>query len=89
MRSPAHPFLTLDFVPYHRIDTQDIPPAFAECDVKLDDNGEMFDCMITAGFVGYTIGDSGPMVVGGRQAGVRDVIRPTSGWWMFIKRPGG
>jgi hypothetical protein len=79
--------LTLDDTQYHRIDTSDIPAAYAECDVKLDDNGTKFDCIITAGLVGIRVCDSkdeGPS--GG---GKKDILRPVSGWWMFVKLPEG
>ena len=34
--------LILDGIPYHTVETADIPPAFAEVPVTLDDNGVTF-----------------------------------------------
>jgi len=46
-------------------------------DVLLDDNGEEFQCMMTAGLFGTEIlADA---------KGRRDTVRPVSGWWMFEK----
>ncbi|KAJ6574455.1 hypothetical protein B0H19DRAFT_1063407 [Mycena capillaripes] len=43
--------LMLDGTPFHVVDTQDLPSGYAEVDVQLDDNGEKFDCMMTAGLI--------------------------------------
>jgi len=76
------PFV-LDQMPYHCLDSGDIPPGYAEVDVKLDDNGELIDCMITAGLVGCTVRDSKSLGWDLRGAGgMRDVISPLAGWWM-------
>jgi hypothetical protein len=91
MITPSQPFgvteksLILDDMPYHRLDIDDIPPGYAEVDVKLDDNGEKIDCMITAGLVGSTVLDSKDFSwkLGG--SGVRDVVSPLAGWSMFKK----
>ena len=79
------PCLTLDDTQYHRIDTQDIPAAYAECDVKLEDNGAIFDCVITAGLVGCHVSDSKD--AGLSREGKKDILRPVAGWWMFVKLP--
>ena len=34
--------LILDGIPYHTVDTSDVPPAFAEVPVTLNDNGATF-----------------------------------------------
>jgi len=77
--------LVLDNMPYHRIDTNDIPPGYAEVDVKLDDNGEKIDCILTAGLVGSMVRDSKDMDWNLRGSGIRDVVSPLAGWWMSKK----
>ncbi|KAJ7679974.1 hypothetical protein B0H17DRAFT_1232646 [Mycena rosella] len=49
---PHRADLVLDGTPYHRIDSKDVQAAYAEVDVKLDDNGEMFDCIMVGVLVG-------------------------------------
>jgi len=68
--------LVLEGVAYPEIDVDDVPAGFAEVDVKLTD-GEVLDCMMVAGHVGY-------QVVGSRNDG----LRPLPAWFMFIKNPG-
>ena len=82
---PKH-YLTLDGIIYHRIDTGEIPAGFAEVDVKLDDNGLKFDCVLTAGHVGAQICDSGDKLLS--PDGRRDTARPIAVWWMFAKKDG-
>jgi hypothetical protein len=91
IREITHPFvkidksLMLDNIPYHRIDTGDIPAGYAEVDVKLDDNGEEFDCMLTAGLVGSLVRDSKDVGLNLGGSGKRDVVSPLAGWWMTRK----
>ena len=91
MITPSQPFgvyeksLILDDMPYHRLDTDDIPPGYAEVDVLLDDNGEKIDCMITAGLVGSMVLDSKDFGWNLGGSGIRDVVSPLAGWWMFKK----
>jgi hypothetical protein len=77
--------LILDNSPYHRIDTNDIPSGYAEVDVKLDDNGVEFDCVLTAGLVGSTVRDSKDVGWNLHGSGIRDVASPLAGWWMTKK----
>jgi hypothetical protein len=77
--------LILDNTPYHRVDTNDIPSGYAEVDVKLDDNGVKFDCVLTAGLVGSTVRDSKDMGWNLRGSGIGDVASPLAGWWMTKK----
>ncbi|KAJ6528128.1 hypothetical protein B0H19DRAFT_1385307 [Mycena capillaripes] len=51
--------LVLDGTPYHRVRSSHVPPGFAEVDVKLDDNGEMLNCVMIAGTVGTHVSSSG------------------------------
>ncbi|KAJ7237420.1 hypothetical protein C8J57DRAFT_1144396 [Mycena rebaudengoi] len=76
--------LVLDGTPYHRVNSNDVPPGYAEVDIKLDDNGEKFNCVMTAGTVGTHISSSGDRALS--FTGEDDVVRPVSGWWMFIKK---
>lgn len=54
-------------------------------DVRLNDNGEIFQCMIVAGVIGTEVTSSGDTKLS--TEGERDTLRPLAGWWMFIKRP--
>ncbi|KAJ7162669.1 hypothetical protein C8R43DRAFT_991113 [Mycena crocata] len=76
--------LVLDGTPYHRLDSKDVPPACAEVDVKLNDNGEMFDCVMTAGMVGMRVSSSEDLALSAD--GKNDVVQPVAGWWIFIKK---
>lgn len=60
---------------YPVIDTNDIPQGFCEVDVKLDDNGQEFDCIMVAGHVGY--------IASGKSA--LDTLQPAAEWFMFVK----
>lgn len=61
---------------YPVIDTGDIPDGFAEVDVKLDDNGVFFDCIMVAGHVGHRLSAQGTNM---------DTLQPSSEWFIFIK----
>ncbi|KAJ7474121.1 hypothetical protein FB451DRAFT_1351505 [Mycena latifolia] len=76
--------LILDHVPYHQMDVSDTPPGYAEVDVKLDDNGEIFSCALTAGLIGTQISSSNDKALS--TAGEDDTVRPLLGWWMYIKK---
>ncbi|KAF9481143.1 hypothetical protein BDN70DRAFT_912402 [Pholiota conissans] len=65
----------LDGVEYGRIDANNIPPGFCEVDVKLNDNGAEFDCMMVSGHLAWKAeGDK------------KDTVRPKPGWFMFVKK---
>ncbi|KAF8188137.1 hypothetical protein K438DRAFT_1833860 [Mycena galopus ATCC 62051] len=76
--------LVLDGTPYHRLDTNKVPPAYAEVDVKLNDNGEMFDCFMLAGLIGTRISSSADRALS--TTGENDTIHPIPGWWICIKK---
>ncbi|KAF8954844.1 hypothetical protein BDZ97DRAFT_1862717 [Flammula alnicola] len=68
------PKLTLDGVEYSIIDSADVPTGFCEVDVKLDDNGEVFDCMMVSGHLATRI-----------EGEMKDSVRPLPSWFMFVK----
>ncbi|KAG8824195.1 hypothetical protein FRC19_002307 [Serendipita sp. 401] len=70
------PPLILENMRYPVIDAADTPKGFCQVDVKLDDNGELFDCLMVAGHVG--------MAISGAE-GVKDTLQPVTEWFMFIK----
>jgi hypothetical protein len=75
--------LMFDGTPFHRVDTEKVPPGHMELDVKLDDNGEMFDCVMVAGLIGMRVSSSGDETLS--TTGEDDTVSPASGWWMFMK----
>jgi Domain of unknown function (DUF4419) len=73
--------LVLDGVSYHSIDTKNIPPAQAEVEVTLNDNGQIFKSALFAGLVGTVVGDSGIAMNG--KDGTCDQLSPAVGWSFF------
>ncbi|KAJ6582394.1 hypothetical protein B0H19DRAFT_1118231 [Mycena capillaripes] len=80
--SSLRPDLVLDETPYHRVGK--VPAAYAEVDVKVNDNGAVFDCIMVAGLVGMQVTASSDLVLSA--TGKDDVVRPLSGWWIFTKK---
>jgi len=78
-----NPHLTLDGFPYPTIDSADVPCGCTHLDVKLDDNGELFDTVLVAGTIGSQIcsGEKSELFPNGN----RDTVRPVTAWWYFIK----
>ena len=68
------PPLELDGIHYSKIDLSEVPVAFSEVDVKLDDNGIEFECMMVSGHVGSSV-----------EGERKDTVRPLPPWFMFIK----
>ncbi|KAG6371845.1 hypothetical protein JVT61DRAFT_8841 [Boletus reticuloceps] len=81
--SESTPHLTLDGFSYPRIDCDDIPCGYTYVDVKLDDNGSLFDTMFVAGSVGSQICCTKETRL--LPSGIRDTVRPLPAWWYFIK----
>ncbi|KAJ7433488.1 hypothetical protein B0H11DRAFT_2121577 [Mycena galericulata] len=76
--------LIFDGTPYHSVGTDSVPPAYAEVDVKLDDNGEKIDCFMLAGMVGERVSSSAdPML---SSSGENDTVHPVPGWWICTKK---
>ncbi|KAJ7124233.1 hypothetical protein C8R44DRAFT_783206 [Mycena epipterygia] len=76
--------LVFDGTPYHRVDTTEVPPGYAEVDVSLDDNGEMFDCFMVAGMVGMHVSSSEDAALS--PTGQDDTLQPAAGWWICTKK---
>ena len=68
------PELVLDNVSYPVIEKGQVPVGFCEVDVKLDDNGQIFQCMMVSGHLAYSV-----------ESEKKDRIRPLPSWFMFIK----
>lgn len=77
------PHLTLDDAIYHSTEMGEIPGAVVEVDVKLDDNGKVFDTIMTAGLVGTQVCNSGDKALSAN--GKRDTARPAIAWWIYKK----
>ncbi|KAJ7811056.1 hypothetical protein B0H14DRAFT_2861031 [Mycena olivaceomarginata] len=76
--------LIFDSTLYHCVGTDSVPPAYAEVDVKLDDNGEKINCLMLVGMVGGRVSSSAdPML---SLSGQNDTIHPVPGWWICTKK---
>ena len=65
--------LIIDGQAYPTIDTDDVPVAYCDVPVRLDDNGAEFDTIMIAGHLASKVMGDG------------DTVRPAPGWFMFIK----
>ena len=74
MRGRTVPELVLDKVSYPVIDSGDVPVGFCEVDVKLEDNGVTFPCMMVSGHLAHSV-----------EGEKKDTIRPIPSWFMFVK----
>ena len=54
-----------------------LPVGFCKVDVKLDDNGVTFPCMMVSGHLAYS--------VDGEKTRKKDRVRPLASWFMFVK----
>ncbi|KAJ7096839.1 hypothetical protein C8R44DRAFT_643859 [Mycena epipterygia] len=77
--------LVLDDTRFHKIDCDNIPPSYAEVDVKLlsVNTGEE-ECAMTAGVVGTRVCSSKDSRLS--ESGEDDTVRPVIGWWLFNKK---
>ena len=66
--------MVLDKVLYPVIESDDVPVGFCEVDVKLDDNGVIFPCMMVSGHLAFSV-----------EGAKKDRIRPLPSWFMFVK----
>ncbi|OQV15367.1 hypothetical protein BV898_10473 [Hypsibius exemplaris] len=80
--------LVIDGVRYNRVDMQHIPPAYAEVDVMMEEDGMKCRGVMVAGLVGVQISGSkadGTEGTGGH--GERhNTLEPVTGWWIFQNR---
>ncbi|KAK7058191.1 hypothetical protein R3P38DRAFT_3304417 [Favolaschia claudopus] len=77
--------LVLDDTPYHTLDTQKVASGYAQVEITLDDNGELFPAAMIAGSVGTFVSSSGDAELCEDGMGKDDTVRPVVGWWMFTK----
>jgi hypothetical protein len=76
--------LTLDGEEFHKVDSNDLPPAWVTVPITVDEFGIEFKARMVAGCVGYSVQQSGQKLESG---GVGlDTISPEVGWWMFEER---
>ncbi|KAF9279917.1 hypothetical protein BGZ68_007622 [Mortierella alpina] len=64
------PGLSLDGATFHVVNTSDIPPAYADVPVLLNDNGVEIKTTMVAGLMGT------------RVTGKSDIIQPQAAWWI-------
>ncbi|KAJ7432397.1 hypothetical protein FB451DRAFT_1345311 [Mycena latifolia] len=78
--------VALDWTRFHRIDCDNIPPSYAEVDVKLvsHSTGEQQECTMTAGAIGTRVCSSKDSSLS--TSGQDDTVRPVIGWWLFNKK---
>ncbi|KAF8201986.1 hypothetical protein K438DRAFT_1821036 [Mycena galopus ATCC 62051] len=76
--------LVLDGTPYHQVDTAQVPVGYTAVDIKLIDNDEVFESEMVAGMVGMQVSSSHDVTLS--ETGIDDVVRPVSGWWLYIKK---
>ncbi|KAK7422658.1 hypothetical protein QQX98_001446 [Neonectria punicea] len=79
----------LDGVIYPKVDTGDIPSGFTTVPVTVDDNGEIFECTMLAGFLGIQSLPENPSEKASGKRSAKDDqpaltrVRPLSGWVMY------
>ncbi len=76
--------LELDGIGYGSVDMDSIPVGHADVDVLLDDNGQEFNTVMVAGLVATRVSDSKDASLS--EQGIKDVVSPAPGWWIFTKR---
>ncbi|KAJ6575583.1 hypothetical protein DFH09DRAFT_1260851 [Mycena vulgaris] len=76
--------LVLDGTPFHRVDRNDVPQGFATVDVKVDANGKIFDCVMTAGMIGMRVSSSNDLALSSN--GTNDTVQPVAGWWIYVEK---
>lgn len=77
--------LVLDGVQYHMVDPMDIPSAWADVPVEVDDNGHRYKARMVAGSVGMQgVGKLETRVYTAKEGPVTvsKGLRPVAGWWI-------
>lgn len=80
----------LDDILFHKVDTKDIPSAFASVPVTVNDNGSTYESMMIAGLVGIQATPNGSVFNKNHDRHESDEqrpnsIQPLSGWWVYEK----
>ncbi|KAJ6450380.1 hypothetical protein C8R45DRAFT_1043484 [Mycena sanguinolenta] len=81
--SEAQKNLILDGTMYHELDTSRVPVGYTAVDVKLIEDGVPSDAAMVAGMIGMQVSSSGDLSLS--STGKDGVVRPVSGWCMYIK----
>jgi hypothetical protein len=78
--TPGTQPLVIDGIEYRCLYLGSIPPAYAEVDIKLDDNGHKHDVTMVAGVVGTRVQRVNVLGNEGEQ------LSPVAGWWIFTRK---
>jgi hypothetical protein len=73
--------LVIDEQVFHKVNSNDLSPAWVSVPITVDEFGTTFKARMVAGCVGYSVQKSGKELETGG-AGL-DTVRPEVGWWMF------
>jgi hypothetical protein len=62
-----------------------VPVGYTAVDIKVNEltTGETFSCEMVAGMVGMQVSSSNDLALSA--TGTDDVVRPVSGWCLYIK----
>jgi len=78
--------LMIDGQVFHRINSNDVPPAWVSVPVIVNELGKEFNARMVAGVVGYSLSKCGKKLQDGGTG--LDTLKPATGWWMYEERPG-
>ncbi|KAH7106190.1 hypothetical protein BKA62DRAFT_741274 [Auriculariales sp. MPI-PUGE-AT-0066] len=73
----------MDGVSYPRVGTDSIPPGYVTVDIKLDDNGKVYDAEMVAGLASMRVVSSGDSKLS--STGQNDTLAPAVSWWLIEK----
>jgi hypothetical protein len=76
--------LRIDGQVFHRIDSNDVPPAWISVPVMINELGIEYKARMVAGVVGYDVSESGEKLENGEKG--LDTLKPQTGWWIHEER---
>jgi Domain of unknown function (DUF4419) len=71
---------------FHKINSNEVPPAWVSVPVTVNELGVEFKAKMVAGVVGYSVSESGQKLENGGTG--LDTVRPETAWWMYEERAG-